>query len=366
MRKPLRLRGHEPGQARWGLTAAVLSAAAWLIVFWGLSQLDAPIEMFTRSVHIIWLEQAGNFFALIGSGQFLAICLVVLFLFGWRRGSARVRRIALDAGVALAFVSVVVQVVKHLLGRPRPRLIHGMGGTWGPSLQSGFDSFPSGHTAASFAVATVMAYYYPRGRWFWFGTAGLVAASRVVRGSHFPTDIAGGAWIGLLGGLLAVHQFRAWKVHALAFWRTAMAWFMGFFALLWTMLHARPGGVAVAVMFGAGLLLFILWTLMRLPLGMRQRGPSRGSPSGLLTAPECAAFGLALTTGLWLVAGLAALFWLFACVCSPQSRPVQAEADPQSLRNQDARALPREAALAIGLGSGVIAIQFVQGLVPLL
>lgn len=61
------------------------------------------------------------------------------------------------------------------------------------------NSFPSGHAMGAFSVATVFAGEYADRRWVpWvaYGTAGLVAASRVALGRHFPSDVAAGALLG--------------------------------------------------------------------------------------------------------------------------------------------------------------------------
>ncbi|NJO83299.1 MAG: phosphatase PAP2 family protein [Blastochloris sp.] len=86
--------------------------------------------------------------------------------------------------------------LKHLIGRPRPKFAHS--GEWQltPSWASGLDSFPSGHSAASFAVATVLAKRFPAVGPLCLGIAAFVALSRILRGSHFPTDVFGGAVVG--------------------------------------------------------------------------------------------------------------------------------------------------------------------------
>ena len=65
-------------------------------------------------------------------------------------------------------------------------------------------SFPSGHTMASFASATVIFWYHKR-----FGICALIlgsaiAFSRLYLYVHYPTDILGGVVIGIIIGVAAV------------------------------------------------------------------------------------------------------------------------------------------------------------------
>ena len=67
---------------------------------------------------------------------------------------------------------------------------------------SGDDSFPSGHTADSFAAATFMQQRYG---WKWGGPAYLAATfvgySRVQSDKHYAVDVLAGAAIGIISGL---------------------------------------------------------------------------------------------------------------------------------------------------------------------
>jgi undecaprenyl-diphosphatase len=65
-------------------------------------------------------------------------------------------------------------------------------------------SFPSGHTAASFAAATAVTAFYPRAAPLVFTLATGVGASRVYLGHHFPSDVVVGAGLGsAIGGVIA-------------------------------------------------------------------------------------------------------------------------------------------------------------------
>lgn len=63
-------------------------------------------------------------------------------------------------------------------------------------------SFPSSHAVSNFAVATFFYKLYPKLKWVLFTTAGLIALSRPYVGVHYPSDILGGAIIGILIGFL--------------------------------------------------------------------------------------------------------------------------------------------------------------------
>ncbi len=59
-------------------------------------------------------------------------------------------------------------------------------------------SFPSGHTAASFASAWILSSVWPRRAPWFFALASIVGASRVYVGAHYPGDVASGASAGML------------------------------------------------------------------------------------------------------------------------------------------------------------------------
>jgi undecaprenyl-diphosphatase len=69
-------------------------------------------------------------------------------------------------------------------------------------------SFPSGHTAAAFVMATLVSFYYPSFSLLAYGGASVIGFSRVLLGVHFPSDILAGASLGSLCTVLAVFLYN--------------------------------------------------------------------------------------------------------------------------------------------------------------
>ena len=59
-------------------------------------------------------------------------------------------------------------------------------------------SFPSGHTATSFAAAVVLARAVPQRAWLFYLLAAAIGFSRIYVGVHYPLDVLGGAVLGVL------------------------------------------------------------------------------------------------------------------------------------------------------------------------
>jgi undecaprenyl-diphosphatase len=124
----------------------------------------------------------------------LAIALVLTVL--WRRPS--IFATVLVADLAADLLAELGKVIVH---RHRP-FEHQLG----PA--SSAHSFPSGHTATSFACATVLSSVAPRWRAPFFVLAALIGLSRVYNGMHYPTDVLAGAVLGVLTALLLLAAVR--------------------------------------------------------------------------------------------------------------------------------------------------------------
>ena len=99
------------------------------------------------------------------------------------------------AGTGLA-CTLIYKWLKSKTSRPRPFAVEN-------AVRAGADpldpfSFPSGHTLHAVAFSIVAVAYYPLLAWPLVPFTLLVAASRVVLGLHYPSDVLAGAVLGAL------------------------------------------------------------------------------------------------------------------------------------------------------------------------
>ena len=112
--------------------------------------------------------------------------------------------------VAIATSGIVCQVIKHLLGRARPRFLSQFGAYHfaGPSFRSGIDSFPSGHTTTVFAAAVVFSLFKPSWKVGFFALAVSIGIVRILAGAHYPSDVLAGAALGSAVASFLARSFR--------------------------------------------------------------------------------------------------------------------------------------------------------------
>jgi len=126
-------------------------------------------------------------------------------------GLAALAVLPLESGPAFVGAGIMAYVIdvslylllKNLIKRDRPAVNLECYQAWiTPSDQF---SFPSGHTAAAFLFAGLMAFFYPVFAPFCYLWACMIGASRVLLGVHYPSDTAAGALLGSGSALLGIY-----------------------------------------------------------------------------------------------------------------------------------------------------------------
>jgi membrane-associated phospholipid phosphatase len=134
----------------------------------------------------------------------------LFFLFIWLltviKGRKKAFLVLILSVIAWGIADATGNLLKHIIERPRPfnsiddiRLLVGKGSSY---------SFPSNHAMTSFAGATVLGYFHRYLRLPAFIIAIVVALSRIYVGVHYPSDVLGGA---LLGIAIAFSVIYGWK-----------------------------------------------------------------------------------------------------------------------------------------------------------
>lgn len=164
--------------------------------FQAILDADAAILLFIQeNIHCGFLDGIMKALSFIGDSGAVWIALgIVLLCFK----KTRMGGLFLLASLAMATV-VNNLVLKNLVARPRPYTT--IDGLVTVIEQLSSYSFPSGHSASSFASATALTLAFgKKGAWA-FIPASLIAISRVYNGVHYPTDIICGAAVGALVSL---------------------------------------------------------------------------------------------------------------------------------------------------------------------
>jgi membrane-associated phospholipid phosphatase len=127
---------------------------------------------------------------------------------------SKLQRTALFSGEAVANTEILATALKAITRRTRPFGIAPGGNYRGTFFQTkgspASSSFPSGHTIAAFAVATVVAHRYANHRWVpyvVYGGAALVGFSRLSLSEHFVSDVFAGAALGYTVSRFAVLRY---------------------------------------------------------------------------------------------------------------------------------------------------------------
>ena len=148
-----------------------------------------------QTLHTPFLDKIMVFITRLGDAGIIWIVLsIVLLLIPKTRKSGAVMVVALVVDVLLCNI-----VLKNLVARTRPYEVNTGVHLLVAKLHD--YSFPSGHTAASFASVTALYLAGEKKLWkFALVLACLIAISRLYLYVHYPTDVLGGVLVGIAAG----------------------------------------------------------------------------------------------------------------------------------------------------------------------
>jgi len=139
--------------------------------------------------------RASDFGAVIGYPLYLLPVMGATYFAGWYFDENSVQEFGLLGFEALSLAGIETEILKVSVRRLRPDT-------------TDLAAFPSGHTSASFALATVAASQYGWG----VGIpscllAGFVGYTRMESNKHYLSDVLFGAGVGIASGR-AIYRFR--------------------------------------------------------------------------------------------------------------------------------------------------------------
>jgi membrane-associated phospholipid phosphatase len=169
------------------------------------------------------VSKTSNFITSFG-GLYEVYTIGALTAYGFIFKNEKIKSTAFLATQSYLTAGALESVLKFLSKRQRPNYIDPATGTNDPTFHGPFykfpsqtsglstnSSFPSGHTTAAFAAATVYAMEYRHHPWipilsYTFATA--VGISRMTENKHWPTDVLVGAALGILSGRQVVNNYH--------------------------------------------------------------------------------------------------------------------------------------------------------------
>jgi len=134
--------------------------------------------------------------------------LFVVYRWGIKNPAAAIK--CLYVASVLASNAILVNLLKVVFGRPRPRLLLSEGiyefGFF--ELSADWRSFPSGHAVTAFGLAVALSIIFPRFRAVFWSLAVAAGSARVAVNSHFVSDVIAGAYLASVVAVVLAKSFE--------------------------------------------------------------------------------------------------------------------------------------------------------------
>lgn len=201
--------GMTQNEGTWRFWAGGFALFFMILILVGLGMWDVPVAEAVRTGVGKGFKNVARFFSRYGDFPFLlGGGVIALGIALWKKRH-RGAKILVAMILASILAGLTANVIKLGSGRVRPRVESVEQGWYGTrsngkwvSLDHDFQSFPSSHAACAFGFFFPL-FFYRR----WDGALGLtaaalVSASRVQLNAHHISDVAAGAFLGLVAAWL--------------------------------------------------------------------------------------------------------------------------------------------------------------------
>ena len=206
---------------RWLIALLLTAAAVTVCYLW----IDRPLALFAHA-HSGQRETFARLTHIPDLLNPLAVIAFVIFGLSVLAGRPVSRFVAAGAlsSISLIVAEAIKNQLKFAFGRywpdtwvqNNPSLVHD--GAYGFNFfhgGQGYASFPSGHTAATCAVISVLWIMYPYWRPFYGAIVLAVAVGLIGANYHFLSDVIGGGFVGTSTGWMTVAIWRARQMPAI-------------------------------------------------------------------------------------------------------------------------------------------------------
>lgn len=192
-----------------------ISTVAFFLAFLSAYNLDQNLALYFKQPELgeLWLKARAV--TNVGLSEYYFVTAILLYIFArWLRpGFIRLREWSRNLFFSLLVSGIFIHILKFCVGRQRPHKTADFNPFIFNSFTTHWDfhSFGSGHTQVLFTVATMLSMAQPKAKWLFYTIAAFFAFTRVIIHDHFLSDVIGGAVVGYIGTLTAVHWTNRWQ-----------------------------------------------------------------------------------------------------------------------------------------------------------